>query len=170
LIGVGSAARWPVVVGVMAATLVANLLGDRNLESSIFFAVANALEAVVIAGLIERFYGSPFELDKLQRVVGLFATTIAGTMVSGLFGTLGFALFHSSIASIPTIWLHWFASDTLGTITVAPLAIGLGSLMRDIPRRSLRKEGWRLCWLLSSARAWSSCRTNPGRLSWRSPR
>src|ERR1700758_2792215 len=53
LIGVGSAARWPVVGGVVTATLVANLLGDCNLSSSVFFAVANALEAVVIAGLVE---------------------------------------------------------------------------------------------------------------------
>src|SRR3974390_2972006 len=84
LVGVGSAARWPVVVGVIAATLVANLLGDRNLWSSIFFAVANALEAVTIASLIERFYGSPFELNQLQRVIGLFMATVAGTMLSGL--------------------------------------------------------------------------------------
>src|SRR6266550_6596642 len=55
MIGLGSAARWPVVVGVMAATLVANLLGDRNLLSSVLFAVTNAGEAVVVAGLIERF-------------------------------------------------------------------------------------------------------------------
>ena len=30
LIALGSRARWPVVVGTMAATIVANLLGDRN--------------------------------------------------------------------------------------------------------------------------------------------
>ena len=141
LIGVGSAARWPVVVGVMAATLVANLLGDRNLWSSVFFAVANAIEVVAVAGLIERFYGSPFELNQLQRVVGLFVVTIAGTVVSGLVGTLGFVLFHSSTAPIPTIWLHWFASDALGTITVAPLAIGLASLLRNSPSRRELAEG-----------------------------
>src|SRR6476619_3010931 len=62
LIGFGSAARFPVVVGVMAATIAANMLGDRNIWSSIFSAVANAGEAVVVAGLIQRFYGAPFEL------------------------------------------------------------------------------------------------------------
>jgi hypothetical protein len=31
LIGFGSAARWPVVAGVMAATIAANLLGDRGI-------------------------------------------------------------------------------------------------------------------------------------------
>ncbi|ANW03962.1 hypothetical protein LMTR13_31270 [Bradyrhizobium icense] len=141
LIGVGSAARWPVVVGVMGATLTANLLGDRNLGLSIFSAVANAGEAVVVAGLIERIYGSPFELNQLRRVIGFFAVTIAGTSISGVVGTLGFVLFHSSTAPILTIWLHWLTSDALGTISVAPLAIGLGSLMRDFPTRRERGEG-----------------------------
>jgi PAS domain S-box-containing protein len=139
LIGVGSAARWPVIVGVMAATIWANLLGDRNIWSSIFFAVANAGEAVLVAGLVQRFYGSPFELNGLRRVLGLFVATIIGTTISGIVGTLGFALFHSSTASVPDIWLHWFASDAIGTITVAPLVIGLASLTaRDfLPRREI---------------------------------
>ena len=64
LMGVGSVARWPVVVGVMAATMSANLLGDRNIASSVFFAVANAGEAVLVAGLIEQFYGSLQVLGK----------------------------------------------------------------------------------------------------------
>ena len=58
LIVAGSAARWPVILGVMAATILANLLGDRNVWSSIVFAVANASEAAIVAGLIERSYGS----------------------------------------------------------------------------------------------------------------
>jgi hypothetical protein len=32
---------------------------------------------------------------------------------------------HGSNASILTIWQHWFASDALGIITVAPLVIEL---------------------------------------------
>ncbi len=53
LIVMGSAARWPVILGVMAATIWANLLGDRNVWSSLFSAVANASEAATVAGLIE---------------------------------------------------------------------------------------------------------------------
>src|SRR6516165_9700389 len=133
LIVMGSAARWPVIVGVMAATIVANLLGDRNVWSSILFAVANASEAAIVAGFVERWYGSPFELDTLRRVVGLFGATTAGTAISGIVGTTGFVWFHSASASVPTIWFHWFASDALGTLTVAPLVIGLVSLMRNPP-------------------------------------
>jgi PAS domain S-box-containing protein len=118
----------------MSATIVANLLGDRNIWISIVSAVANAGEAAMVAGLIERWYGSPFELDTLQRVVGLFAATITGTVISGIVGTLGFVLFHDvPTASAPTVWLHWFASDGLGTLTVAPLVIGFASLMRNPP-------------------------------------
>src|SRR4029453_5571427 len=39
LIALGSRARWPVVVGTMAATIMANLSGDRNLPSAVLFAL-----------------------------------------------------------------------------------------------------------------------------------
>jgi PAS domain S-box-containing protein len=134
LIVAGSAARWPVILGVMAATILANLLGDRNIWSSIVFAAANASEAAIVAGLIERSFGPLFELNTLRRVIGLVTATIAGTVVSGIVGTIGFVWFHGdAIASAPTVWLHWFASDALGTLTVAPLVIGLASLMRNPP-------------------------------------
>jgi PAS domain S-box-containing protein len=141
LIAVGSAARWPVVIGVAVATIAANLLGDRDIWSSMFFAVANAGEAVIIAGLIHRFCGSPFELNEPRRVLALFAATVAGTSLSGIAGTAGFVLFHGSTASPPVIWLHWFSSDALGTTAVAPLAIGLASLMRNFPPRREIAEG-----------------------------
>ena len=134
LIVAGSADRWPVIFGVMAATVLANLLGDRNVWSSLVFAIANAGEAAIVAGLIERWYGPLFELNTLRRVIGLFAATIAGTVVSGIAGTIGFVWFHGAApASVPTVWFHWFASDALGTLTVAPLVIGLASLIRNVP-------------------------------------
>jgi PAS domain S-box-containing protein len=141
LIGFGSVARWPVVAGVMAATIAANLLGDRGIWSSIFFAFANAGEATVVASLLQRFYGSPFELNGLRQVLGLFASTIGATIASGIVGTFGFVFFHASTASVSTIWFHWFASDALGTITIAPLIIGFASLLRNVPPRREIAEG-----------------------------
>ena len=125
----------------VASTIVANLLGDRNIWSSVFFAVANAGEAFIIAGLFHRFCGSPFELNELRRVLALFAATVAGTSLSGIAGTAGFVLFHGSTASSLVIWLHWFTSDAIGNIAVAPLAIGLASLMRNFPPRREIVEG-----------------------------
>jgi len=141
LIAAGPAARWPVVFGVIPATIAANLLGDRNIYSSIFSAVANAGEAVLVAGLIEHFVRGPFELNELRRVLGLFAATFVGTALSGFVGTFGFVLFHSLTAAAPTIWLHWVASDALGTIAVAPLAIALASLIRNPPPKHEIIEG-----------------------------
>ena len=149
LIGFGPRARWPVVLGVMTATIGANLLGDRNIPSSVLFAVANAGEAVLVAGLIERLHRSPFELDELRRVLGFFAATVTGTIASGIVGTLGFVLFHRSAASVPTILLHWVASDALGIVTVAPLVIALASLLRDPPPNPEIAEGFLALAILS---------------------
>jgi integral membrane sensor domain MASE1 len=98
LIGLGPAARLPVAAGAMAATIVANLLGDRSLLSSIVFALCNAGEAVLTAWLIERQFGSRFTLDRLPNVLGLLAAAIAGTAVSGIGGAAGFVYFHRSTA------------------------------------------------------------------------
>jgi signal transduction histidine kinase/CheY-like chemotaxis protein len=141
LIALGSAARWPVVVGVIASTIAANTLGDRNIWNSVSSAVANAGEAVIVAGLIHRFCGSPFELNELRKVLALFAATVVGAGLSGIAGTAGFVLFQGSGASPLVIWLHWFSSDALGTVAVAPLAIGLASLTRDPPTRREIAEG-----------------------------
>jgi len=54
LIALGPRARWPVVAGTMVATVVANVLGDRTLWSSILFGVCNAGEAALTAWLIEQ--------------------------------------------------------------------------------------------------------------------
>src|SRR5438132_13890882 len=141
LIAFGPPARWAVVVGTMVATIVANLLGDRNLWSSIVFALCNAGEAVLTAWLIERYFGSPFSLDQLRHVLGLLGAAIVATAVSGIGGTLGFALFHEGSASIFVTWQEWFASDALGIVTIAPLVIGLASAAREPPARNETIEG-----------------------------
>lgn len=140
LIALGPKARLPVAAGAMAATIVANLLGDRTVWSAIVFAVCNAGEAVLVAALIEYFFGSTFSLGRLRHVFGLLAAVIIGTAVSGIGGTLGF-WFHTSDAPVLTIWHHWFTSDALGIITVAPLLIGLVSALRDPPPRDEAIEG-----------------------------
>src|SRR5215475_11415156 len=141
LIAFGPRARWAVVAGTMVATSVANLLGDRNLLSSIVFAVCNAGEALLAAALIERFFSSPFNLDRLRHVLGLLGAAIIATAVSGIGGTLGFALFHSPTAPLLVTWQNWFASDALGIITIAPLLIGLASATREPPGRNETIEG-----------------------------
>jgi PAS domain S-box-containing protein len=133
LIALGPRARLPVAAGAMAATIVANLMGDRTLFSAVVFGLCNAGEALLTAWLIERYFGLGFNLGKLSHVLGILVCAIVATAVSGIGGTAGFLYFHSPNAPILTIWQHWFASDALGIITVAPLIIEFASAARQPP-------------------------------------
>ena len=126
----------PVASGVMVATIVANLTGDRNVWSATVFAFCNVGEALLTAWLIERYLGSPFSLDRLRNVLGLLVAAAVATAASGVGGTVAYKLFHSPTAPIWSIWQHWFASDAFGVITVAPLVIGLAEAVREPPPRA----------------------------------
>jgi PAS domain S-box-containing protein len=141
LIALGPGARWPVASGAAAATIVANLLGDRTFAGAVTFAVCNAGEAVLAAGLIERQFGSHFSLNRLRHVLGLLAAAAFGCAISGVGGTLGFKLFHGSTAPSLITWEHWFAADALGIVTVAPLLIGIGAAVRKPPSPNEAVEG-----------------------------
>jgi signal transduction histidine kinase len=141
LIALGSPALWPVVFGTMAATIAANLFGDRNLWSAVLFGLCNAGEAVLTAWLIAHYFGSDFRLSKPRNVLGLAAAAIVGAAVSGIGGAIGFRLFHSATTPMLTTWQQWFASDGLGIIAVAPLLIELASASRDRPPLSELIEG-----------------------------
>ncbi len=141
LIALGSRARWPVVVGTMAATIVANLFGDRNLWSAVLFALCNAGEALLTAWLIGHFFGPDFRLNRLRTVLGLAAAALIGTAVSGIGGAIAYKLFHSTTTPILSTWQHWLASDGLGIVAVAPLLIELASASRDRPPPGELVEG-----------------------------
>ncbi|HMF63696.1 MAG TPA: MASE1 domain-containing protein [Edaphobacter sp.] len=141
LIALGSRARWPVIVGTIVATIVANLFGDRNLWGAVFSAFCNAGEAVLAAWFIKYYFGPDFRLNQLRNVLGLTAAAIIGATVSGIGGAITFKLFHSATTPILTTWEHWFASDGLGIITVAPLLIELAAASHDRPSLTEFVEG-----------------------------
>jgi signal transduction histidine kinase len=91
---------------------------------------------LLVAGLIERYFGSPFALDSLRNVLGLIAAAIAGTAAAAIGGTVGIVLVQGSTAPALTIWYHWMTSNVSGVVAVAPLLIELASAARDPPPRS----------------------------------
>jgi PAS domain S-box-containing protein len=141
MIALGSRARLPVAVGAAVATIVANLMGDRTLLSAVIFALCNAGEALLTGWLILRYFGANFSLDRLSHVLGLVTAAVVATAVSGIGGTAGFLYFHNSSAPILATWQHWFASDALGILTIAPLIIELASATREPPPRTELVEG-----------------------------
>jgi PAS domain S-box-containing protein len=141
LIALGRDVRLPVAGGAMIATIIANLMGDRNVWSATAFALCNAGEALLAAWLIERYFGSCFSLDRLRNVLGLLAAAVVATAASGIGGMVAYKLFHSPTTPLWTTWQHWFASDFGGIITVAPLVIGLAEALREPPPRNEILEG-----------------------------
>jgi two-component sensor histidine kinase/integral membrane sensor domain MASE1 len=142
LITLGRGARLPVASGVIFATIIANLMmEDWNFWKAAAFALWNAGEPLLVAWLIERYFGSSFILDRLRNVLGLLAAAVVATAASGIGGMVTSKLLHSPPTPIWIIWEHWFASGTIGIITVAPLVIGLGSALREPPPRNEILEG-----------------------------
>src|SRR6516225_3589658 len=142
LIALGSRARWPVVCGVIVAVAADHLIMADPLQVGIAFALSDAAETLIIAGLIERYFGAEFSLDRLRYVLGMLAAAVIGTCVSGIGGVVASVLRQPPTVPIPTIWQHWVISNTIGFIAVAPLLIGLAPALRQRrPRNSELVEG-----------------------------
>lgn len=150
LIALGPQVRSPVTVAVIASTVGANLLGDRDLWAGVSFGVCNAAEALITGAIIQHYFKAGFSLDRLQQVLALVAAAIVGTILSGIGGAVAFKLFHSPTVSMFTSWRHWFASDAVGIIAVAPLVIGLAAAARDPPPRRELVEGATALLMLSA--------------------
>jgi PAS domain S-box-containing protein len=141
LIARGQHARLQVAIGTMIATIIASLMGNRNIWISIALALCNAGEVLLAAWLIKRYFSWPFTLDTLRNVIGLLIAAAVATAVGAIGGTVAYKLFHSPTAPIWSMWQHWFASGSVGVITVAPLLIGLAEALRTPPRRNEIIEG-----------------------------
>lgn len=127
LLALGRWARAPVAVAVMLASLVADLMGDRNVWAGLSFALCNTGEALLPAWLIERLFGPAFRLENLRQVLGLLA---AAAVTSAAAAAAAMNLFGPSTAPLLTIWRTWFAADALGIVTVAPLLVELRAACR----------------------------------------
>jgi two-component sensor histidine kinase/integral membrane sensor domain MASE1 len=141
LIAVGRGARWPVAAGVMAATVIANVTGDRNVWGATAFAFCNAAEALLAAWLMERFLRPGFSLGRLRNVLGLLASAIVAAAASGVGGMVSYKLFYSPTIPVWMTWYQWFAPDALGIAAVTPLVIGLARTLREPPPRREIVEG-----------------------------
>jgi signal transduction histidine kinase len=141
LIALGPRSRWPVAAGVTVATIVIHQLIADPLWAGIALGLSNAAEAVITAALIERYFGTDFSIGRLRQVLGLLVAAIVGTAVSGIGGAVTYRLFSGPTAEMLTTWQHWFASDAIGIVIVAPLVIELAAALRHPPPRSERIDG-----------------------------
>jgi signal transduction histidine kinase len=141
LIALGPRARWPVLAGVMVATIATHLIIHDPLWAGVAFGLSNGAEALITAGLIHHYFGAGFNLVRVRHVVGLLAAAVVATTVSGVGGAVSYRLMRGASASILDTWQHWFASDLTGIIAVAPLVVGLAAVVRRPSPRSEVIEG-----------------------------
>ena len=140
LIVSGRRAYSALVIGVVIGTAVANLLGDRSFITSILSGFCNAGEAILVAWLLDRWFGPAFGFGDLRRVLGFFAAAGLAAAASALGGAATMTMFHTS-APFWEVWRTWFLSDGVGIVVVAPFVVGLVQLWRELPRRGELIEG-----------------------------
>src|SRR5215471_661630 len=130
LIALGPSARWPVLTGVMVATLATHLIIKDPLWAGVALGLCNASEALITAGLVQYYFGAVFNLVRVRHVVGLLLAAVIATTVSGIGGAVTYRLMRGPSAPMIDTWQHWFASDFVGIIAVAPLVIGIAAVVR----------------------------------------
>src|SRR5262245_60376721 len=140
LVTFGRRARAAVVIAVVAATIAANVTGDRSIWTSVFKGLSNAVDAVLTAWLIETWFGGAFAFDDVKHVLGFVAAAGLGAAASAIAGAATVTLSHAPW-SFWEVWRAWFLGDGVGTVVVAPLVIGLGQLWRELPSRADSIEG-----------------------------
>ena len=141
LIALGPGGRWAVAAGTVTATIAVHAINGDPLWAGAALALCNVAEALIIAGMIHRYCGADFHLDRLTPVLALLVAAVAGPAVSGIGGAVTYRLFTGPSAPILGTWYHWFASDVVGVIAGAPLVIGLIGLAREPPARNEFVEG-----------------------------
>jgi len=141
LIVLGPRARWPVLAGVIAATVATHLIIKDPLWAGVALGLCNGAEALITAGLIQHYFGGNFNIVRLRHVITLLGAAVAGTIVSGIGGAVTYRLMRGPSASMLNTWQHWFASDFVGIVAVAPLVIGLAAIVRRPSPRTEVIEG-----------------------------
>jgi PAS domain S-box-containing protein len=140
LISAGRRAGVALVVGVLVGTVAANLVSDRSVVASVLKGFCNAGEVVLMAWLLECWFGRPFAFGDLRRVVGFFAAVALATATSALGGAMTMITFHAP-APFWGAWLTWFVASAVGIVVVAPILIELGQLRRKPSSRAQLIEG-----------------------------
>jgi two-component sensor histidine kinase/integral membrane sensor domain MASE1 len=130
LIALGRSARWPVALAVMVATVVANVEHGAAPLVAMAFGLCNALECLLVAGIVWRLSGPSFELDSLRRVLTLVLATLAATAIASIPATATLVWLLGVPVSPIVLWRTWLEADATGIITVAPMLIALPGALR----------------------------------------
>ena len=141
LIALGPSARLQVATGVIIAILAAHWIVSDPSWLGPAFALSDAAEAIVAAGVVYHIFGSKFSLGRLRHVLGLLIAAAAGSLASFTVWIVPSKFFQSSTEPLLRTWQHWFFGDITGFVALGPFVIGLLAAVREPPARGELAEG-----------------------------
>lgn len=122
--------RLCVAAGIFLATVMANLLGDRNLILAIAFGLCNAGEALIFAKILGRVPDG-LSFARLNGAVWfLFAAAAAAASMAALASLVLLAVVPSAGAYL-SIVRDWWLSDAVGIVIFAPFVMVIARELQE---------------------------------------
>jgi PAS domain S-box-containing protein len=140
LIAFGRRTLPALAIGVMIGTVAANVLNDRSFATAVFKGFCNIGEPLILAWLLDRWFGPAFSFQDLRRVIGFLAATVIAAAISAIGGAATIILLHKT-APFWDIWRVWLLSHAVGIVAVAPLIVELRRAWTEPPSRRETIEG-----------------------------
>ncbi len=130
LIALGPIARLQVAAGVAVASIASGLVIGRSPWLCIAFSFVNVGHPVIVALLIERWCGRAVKLEDVPQVLRFLVASAVGAAMGAVAAAIAVNLVDPTTSPLH-VWRLWFAAGLLGTVTVAPLLIGIGAAFRQ---------------------------------------
>lgn len=112
---------WWLVPGIAVATSIANLIGGRPIDLAVWFGVANATEALVVAALLLRGRDLLPELNSFETLLRLAVCAAVGGVVFASIASAGVAVIAD--AGFLTTWRGLSISHAASVFVVVPLVM-----------------------------------------------
>lgn len=117
---------WPALAAAVAVSvpLANGLWGDDPL-AALSFLPPNLIEIVLAAWLLQRF---DVRAGSLSSITGITKLLLLGGVAPQVVGASGGAMlvtWHTDV-SFAVVWASWFASSTIGAVSLLPLALWIG--------------------------------------------
>ena len=144
MIALGPQVRWPLVSAIVVLNIVAELtmqIAYVTLGQTFMFAIGNVAEPLIIAKLVEHYFGRNFSLNRARDLFGLFGAACVEIIITVTWYASALKMVLDPSISFLTTWLDFFLGHSVGFLTVGPLVIGFFAAIRNPPSWSEFFEG-----------------------------
>jgi PAS domain S-box-containing protein len=139
LILFGPNARMPIATSVAITTVASGIMFGKGPWEAAAFGFINPGQALLTTWLIERWFGDDLKLMAVPQVLGFLVASAIGVAIGATGASIAKTL--AEPIAFHYAWQVCFGACLLGTLTIAPLLIGLGELPRELPPRRELFEG-----------------------------